>query len=336
VSNLNDTSHALVLKNEGSSRGDGIVNFVGFRLTAAVSVGVGGGGGGSGTESKPDIAAIVGGVIGGLAGLILIGFFGYLCLRRQKRHESDVNQDSNHAPAADGFNVNAPTLLNRTVPVPMTEKQRLAAGMNAQNQDALRSDSQANLLPFTSKRRPSVHHDTSDSSSTSHPHQHEHIDPNNQQPPDEAPPPAFPTNSPPPSFRTQPHIGTHQYFAIVPADAYNSGSSERNYDDHGNHPDSQDQHQSSHDESSNAGETDYSQIVPPYIGDVLSRPDARNLSEADVDNIARRLADVMRVQSNRRDRDPEQPGLFQAWPAPPRELIDQMVEEHLEAQETER
>jgi hypothetical protein len=71
VTDLEDTSHVLVLKNEGNSRGDGVIDFLGFRLAATGSVNAGGQEGG-GAKSKSDTAAIIGGVIGGLAGLILI------------------------------------------------------------------------------------------------------------------------------------------------------------------------------------------------------------------------------------------------------------------------
>ena len=37
--------------------------------------------------------------------------------------------------------------------------------------------------------------------------------------------------------------------------------------------------------------------APPYFEDVLARTDARNLSESDVDMIARRLAEVMRINN---------------------------------------
>ncbi|KIM31124.1 hypothetical protein M408DRAFT_253933 [Serendipita vermifera MAFF 305830] len=67
--------------------------------------------------------------------------------------------------------------------------------------------------------------------------------------------------------------------------------------------------------------------APPYVEDVLARPDARNLSENDVDTIARRLAEVMRVQDAARGG----PGLLahNERSAPPRELIDRFVGEHL-------
>ena len=69
--------------------------------------------------------------------------------------------------------------------------------------------------------------------------------------------------------------------------------------------------------------------APPYVEDVLARPDARNLSETDVDTIARRLAEVMRIQRRARGG----PGLLRERAAPPRELLDRLVEEHLGARE---
>jgi hypothetical protein len=56
------------------------------------------------------------------------------------------------------------------------------------------------------------------------------------------------------------------------------------------------------------------------------RPEARDLSDADVDAISRRLQEVMRSQMVQAGRDPNE----LAGVMPPRELIDHLVEEQLQ------
>lgn len=66
--------------------------------------------------------------------------------------------------------------------------------------------------------------------------------------------------------------------------------------------------------------------LPSYHENVMQRAAARNLSEADVNAISRRLQEVMRIQMVQAGRDPnELVGMM-----PPRELIDHLVEEQLQ------
>lgn len=100
-----------------------------------------------------------------------------------------------------------------------------------------------------------------------------------------------PLHTPPPSFRTRPFsVNKSQGRARDTRSLYSTtfpGVSNDN--PHPFRP-------STEEGPSSAVHDDECSSAPPYVEDVLARPDARNLSENDVDTIARRLAEVMRVQ----------------------------------------
>jgi hypothetical protein len=255
------------------------------------------------SQSKVSVPAAVGGAIGGIAGLALIIFGIYLCLRRQRTIEQSHQVLHDHLEAAN----TTEAALTAGAPIPLrnlSEKQRLV--MELQRRPDNRQETTAPfMVPLT---KPPLATMAPSTSSLSHENQSHSL---HQTPPSAN---VLPPHSPPPSFRTRPlSRPLEAWEAPVLPHSQPSTSS-------GAHPPPPGA-------ATEITESEYG--LPPYAEDVLARPDARNLSEADVDVIARRLAEVMRAQRQARTG----PGLLREHEPPPRELIDQLVEEHLGARE---
>jgi hypothetical protein len=255
------------------------------------------------SQNKVPVPAAVGGAIGGIAGLALIIFGIYLCLRRQRTIEQSHQVLHDHLEAANTTEAAATS----GAPIPLrnlSEKQRLV--MELQRRPDNRQETTAPfMIPLT---KPPLAAMAPSTSSLSHENQSRSL---HQTPPSAN---VLPPHSPPPSFRTRPlSRPLEAWEAPVLPQSQSSTSS-------GPHPPPPGA-------ATEITESEYG--LPPYAEDVLARPDARNLSEADVDVIARRLAEVMRAQRQARTG----PGLLREHEPPPRELIDQLVEEHLGARE---
>lgn len=264
--------------------------------------------GNSDSSSSPgnqvSVPAAVGGAIGGVAGIVLIIFGVYLCLRRQNSIEENNKVTYDRLEAANGANATA----ERDAPIPLrnlSEKQRLALEMQNQSQDRQETTSPF-IIPLTKPAFAAMAPSTSSLSHENHSHSLHQTPPSGN---------AVPPHSPPPSFRTRP-LSRHLDMWDAPALPH-AHSSISSGEPHLPPP------------GAATEVTESEPGLPPYAEDVLARPDARNLSEADVDVIARRLAEVMQAQRQARGG----PGLLREHEPPPRELIDQLVEEHLGARE---
>ncbi|KIM31125.1 hypothetical protein M408DRAFT_50643, partial [Serendipita vermifera MAFF 305830] len=306
VGNLDNYAHSISLTSTGTSASStGEINFVGLRLSPSVDQATG-----AQFEAGVNKAAIAGGVIGGIAVLTLLIAGIYLCLRRQRREEFLKS-----AQVIEAIDSIAPIILPTSASnIALTEKQRLAASnanTRTSNQPMMYQSQTKPPIPYWAL---TVSHEGSAENVNSH-----QTEPGSSMQHQQR----VPLHSLPPSFRTRPFSGpnnraqdAHSLYSTTSLGFSNESPQIFNPSAEGGAPDVVDDEWSS---------------APPYVEDVLARPDARNLSENDVDTIARRLAEVMRVQNAARGG----PGLLphNERTAPPRELIDQLVEEHLGARE---
>lgn len=259
-------------------------------------------------------ATLAGGAIGAVAVLALLAFGVYWYIRR-KRRNGPSRVEAMATESAQPF-----SLPDQPYAIPLSEKQRLVASTRLTP-----SSEQTNRIAYQAYAKPNpqgwirspAYETPSENENSTASYSTEVSSPQEQQDP-------LTHSTAPPSFRTRPltaqyqhgHandarlIGSNKTLAVVPNDGLQSfGLSPEEGDD---------MHTSG---------TEQLNSAPPYLEDVLARTDARNLSENDVDTIARRLAEVMRINNATRGG----PGLLRG--APPRELIDQLVEEHLDARE---
>ncbi|CAG7854676.1 SubName: Full=Uncharacterized protein {ECO:0000313/EMBL:CCA66422.1} [Serendipita indica DSM 11827] len=303
VSGLGPSNHTLVVTNRGqTSGGQGTLDFLGLRLASSANVG-------GQSTSKPNTPSIVGGVIGGIAALILVGFAIFFCLRRQRSREREQeHQDQQEHQVAE-----IPSF-----PSASHEKRWLAMGMSSQHLLSAEGSGAGNTsseVSSSSHRSPFVIPTPQSITSSGLSREQSFTTPQSSE---TAVQPGVGAgqalHSPPPSFRTRPLTPPPAQFRPVLGGTEEEGWAADNFYASSLPPQNVDVQTST---------------LPPYAEDVLSRPDARNLSENDVDAIARRLAEVMRAQREARGG----PGLLREGMIPPRELIDELVEQHLEARE---
>ncbi|KIM31126.1 hypothetical protein M408DRAFT_327417 [Serendipita vermifera MAFF 305830] len=355
IGNLANSAHSMLLTSIGASTSsNGEIDFVGLRLYSSVDQTTG-----TPLEGGVNKAAIAGGAIGGVAALALLVAGIYLCLRRQRREE---NLNSTQAIETTDA-VTLPAYSSNPI---LPRKQQLAvvdANVTSQSREKPPLPGWANTLPVDGSGSISGSHhgedagsqlqapitESSETSSASQPMMYQlhtkppipywalpvshegsaenvnshRVEPGSSMQHQQR----LPLHSPPPSFRTRPFSGPNggaqdarSLHSTTSFGVSNENPQSFNHTTEGGHP--------SH--PSDVAQEDWSS-APPYVEDVLARPDARNLSENDVDMIARRLAEVMRVQNTARGG----PGLLprDERTAPPRELLDQLVEEHLGARE---
>jgi len=303
--------HTLIVSNANTSSSGNLsrrIDFLGLRLTssgnesAVGSVSQGGG---------PNKAMIIGGAIGGVFALVLVMVGVYWWVRRT-RH---ARMKSLLAARTEPFSI-----PDEPYAIPFPEKQTLPETNHAPKDAGLPSHALyrtytkpvlvagpgSRSYESTGEKENNIGSHNMDLSATE----------------EQLIPPAQSTS--PPSSRARPmvaqyqnvqandagSVGSHRSFDIIPTDASQS---------HAHSTDEGDERRLLGGERLSS--------APPYVEDVLARLDARNLSEADVDTVARRLAEVMRIHNAARGG----PGLLRG--PPPRELIDQLVEEHLASRE---
>jgi hypothetical protein len=283
IGNLDNFMHTLVVTNA-----NGEIDFLGLRLASSVDQVTG-----SSTtlQGAPNTAVIAGGVIGGVAVLALLIFGIYLCLRRQRRN------DVSRPETLIGEQRSPVVVREEPYVTPLSEKQHLiAAEREAKLYDP--------IIAYRSFRKPverTVHPGMALSSSYEGHGDNENFTTSYYTESSREQEILATHSSAPPSFRTRPITAQYQHRqAVDDARSFkspkilNSALGDKSRAP-GHSPGNSAELQGSSTSREEAQKLRPASDAPPYIDEVLARPDARNLSEADVDVIARRLAEVMRA-----------------------------------------